>query len=105
MISPGDVVAPPAQRVDASRGKIVTTYGDFTLLFEVVYYVTSPDYLLFMDIQHAINLDIHRRFAEDGIEFAYPTQTVYVMGRGARPDTAEPAAPVSNGPARAVDRA
>ncbi len=81
------------------------TYGDFALRFEIVYYVTSPDYRLFMDIQHAINLDIHRRFAEEGIEFAYPTQTVYVMGRGARPDTAATAAPVSNGPARAGDRA
>lgn len=53
-------------------------YGDFALLFEVVYHVLSPDYSLYMDIQQAINLAIFRRFAEAGIGFAYPTQTVHV---------------------------
>jgi small-conductance mechanosensitive channel len=31
-----------------------------------------------MDIQQAINLEIYDRFEQQGIEFAYPTQTVYV---------------------------
>jgi len=31
-----------------------------------------------MDIQQAINLAICRGFAERGIEFAYPTRTVYL---------------------------
>lgn len=53
-------------------------YGNFSLNFEVVYYVRSPDYNLYMDIQQAINLAIYNRFKEEGIEFAYPTQTVYV---------------------------
>jgi small-conductance mechanosensitive channel len=53
-------------------------YGDFALLFETVYYVLDRDYNLYMDIQQAINLFIHRRFEEEGIEFAYPTQTLYV---------------------------
>jgi small-conductance mechanosensitive channel len=38
----------------------------------------TSDYNLFMDIQQATNLEIFRRFAEEGIEFAYPTQTVFV---------------------------
>jgi small-conductance mechanosensitive channel len=49
-------------------------YGDFALLFEVVYYVLSPDYALYMDIQQGINLGIHRRFEDAGVSFAYPTQ-------------------------------
>lgn len=53
-------------------------YGDFSLVFEVVYYVTSPDYNLYMDTQQAINLAIFRRFQEEGIEFAYPTQKLYL---------------------------
>jgi small-conductance mechanosensitive channel len=53
-------------------------YGDFSLNFEVVYYVLNPDYNLYMDIQQAINLAILRRFNEEGIEFAYPTQTLFV---------------------------
>lgn len=53
-------------------------YGDFSLNFEIVYYVESSDYKLYMDIQQAVNLEIFRRFAEAGIEFAYPTQTLFV---------------------------
>ena len=54
------------------------SYGDFALNFEIVYYVQVPDYNVYMDIQQAINLAIFRRFQEEGIEFAYPTQTLYV---------------------------
>jgi small-conductance mechanosensitive channel len=53
-------------------------YGESSLNFEVVYYVLAPDYNLYMDIQQAINLRIHERFEQENIEFAYPTQTVYV---------------------------
>ena len=53
-------------------------YGDSSLDFEVVYYVKGPDYNLYMDIQQAINLTLFRRFAEEKIEFAYPTRTVYL---------------------------
>lgn len=53
-------------------------YGDSSLNFEVVYFVQSPDYNLYMDIQQAINLAIFQEFAKAGIEFAYPTRTVYV---------------------------
>lgn len=53
-------------------------YGDFALIFESVYYVLGPDYNVYMDTQQAINLHIHERFEQESIEFAYPTQTVYV---------------------------
>ena len=53
-------------------------YGDFSLDFEVVYYVMAPDYNLYMDIQQAINFGIHERFEAEGIEFAYPTRTVFL---------------------------
>lgn len=53
-------------------------YGDSSLEFEVVYFVRDPDYNLYMDTQQAINLALFRRFAEEGIEFAYPTRTLYV---------------------------
>lgn len=60
-------------------------YGDFALIFETVYYVTVPDYNTYMDIQQAINLRIHERFEEAGIEFAYPTQTLFVVQQGGEP--------------------
>lgn len=55
------------------------TYGDFALIYEVVYYVLSPEFNVYMDIQQAINLDIYKRFENEGIVFAYPTQTVYIQ--------------------------
>lgn len=60
-------------------------YGDFSLDFESVYYVLSPDYNVYMDRQQAINLRIHERFEAEGIEFAYPTQTLFVSRNDAQP--------------------
>ncbi len=54
------------------------SYGDSALIFEVVYYVTSPDYNTYMDLQQTINLALMREFERDKIEFAYPTQTLYL---------------------------
>jgi small-conductance mechanosensitive channel len=54
-------------------------FGDFALTFETVYYVLGPDYNVYMDCQQAINLTVHRRFEDEGIEFAYPTQTLFVV--------------------------
>ncbi len=55
-------------------------YGDSALVFEVVYYVLSRDYNTFMDVQQAINLAIFARFAREGVDFAYPTRTLYIAG-------------------------
>ncbi|HDH04716.1 MAG TPA: mechanosensitive ion channel family protein [Nitrospirae bacterium] len=54
------------------------SYGDFSLIFEVVYYVQSRDYNIYMDIQQEINFTIKEEFEKRGIEFAYPTQTVFL---------------------------
>ncbi|MBI4538453.1 MAG: mechanosensitive ion channel family protein [Gemmatimonadetes bacterium] len=61
--------------------------ADSSLNFEVVYYVLVPEYNVYMDVQQAINLALIRRCAAEGIEFAYPTQTVYVH-RQSMPGTA-----------------
>lgn len=57
-------------------------YGDFSLNFEVVYFVTQPDYNTYMDVQERINQEMFRQFAEEGIEFAYPTQTLFLQRSG-----------------------
>ncbi|VAX36520.1 Potassium efflux system KefA protein / Small-conductance mechanosensitive channel [hydrothermal vent metagenome] len=54
------------------------SYGDFSLNFEIVYYVQSGDYNKYMDVQQKINFAIHESFEKYNIEFAYPTQTVYI---------------------------
>ncbi|MDE2314346.1 MAG: mechanosensitive ion channel family protein [Elusimicrobia bacterium] len=53
-------------------------FGDSSMDFEVVYYVLSPDYGLYMNIQESINLAMLERFTEEKIDFAYPTRTVFL---------------------------
>lgn len=54
-------------------------FGDFSLNFEFVYYILSADYNLYMDRQQAIALDIFETFQKEDIEFAYPTQKLYLQ--------------------------
>lgn len=54
------------------------SYGDFSLTFEIVYYVLSSDYNKYMDIQQEINFKIKEEFEKKNIEFAFPTQTLYL---------------------------
>lgn len=66
-------------RFDRSHFK---EYGAFSLNFETVYWVQNPDFNTYMDIHQAINLEIYRRFTREGIEFAYPTQTLFINREG-----------------------
>jgi small-conductance mechanosensitive channel len=54
-------------------------HGDAALEFETVYYVLTADFNRYMDIQQAINLQMHRRLAEINVEFAYPLQKVMMV--------------------------
>ena len=65
------IEATPNTRFDRAH---FAKYGNFSLDFEFVYYVLSPDYYAYMDAQQAINLEIFRQFGQEGIDFAYPTQ-------------------------------
>jgi small-conductance mechanosensitive channel len=58
------------------------SYGDFSLDFEVVYYVLSRDYNKYMDIQQEINFKLKEELEKLGIEFAYPTQTLFLEKTG-----------------------
>ncbi len=53
-------------------------FGDFSLDFEFVYYIPTNDYLRAMSAQENVNLAIMSAFKSEGIEFAFPTQTLYV---------------------------
>ena len=54
------------------------SFGDFSLIFEIVYYVDTPEHKIYMDIQQEINLAIKEKFEEENIEMAYPTQTIII---------------------------
>jgi small-conductance mechanosensitive channel len=47
--------------------------GAYSIDVEVVYFVLSKEYTLFMDIQQSINLQLIEAFEREQIEFAYPT--------------------------------
>ncbi|MGE0526421.1 MAG: mechanosensitive ion channel family protein [Bdellovibrionales bacterium] len=53
-------------------------YGGSSLDFELVFWVEDPDYNLYMDFQQGLLLDILRKFEAEAIEFAFPTQTLYI---------------------------
>jgi MscS family membrane protein len=87
--TPHDVLA----KIPAMLEAVVEAGGDATfsrchfvafnassLDFELVYFVPSKDFVRAMDVQQRINLAIVQRFAQEGIEFAFPTQTVQLMG-------------------------
>lgn len=53
-------------------------FGSSSLDVEVAYFVLSAEYNVYMDVQQAINLELMRRFKQDGVAFAFPTQTLYL---------------------------
>lgn len=52
------------------------SYGDFALGITFIYYIVK-DASIF-ETQSEINLEILRRFSDAGLEFAFPSQTIYV---------------------------
>jgi len=65
----------PIENVEFERTHF-KTLGDYSLDYSVVYHVLEPAYIAYLDVQQIINLMIYQKFEEEGIEFAYPTQTV-----------------------------
>ncbi len=66
-------------------------FGDFSLNFEVVYYVLSPDYIVYMDIQEKINLGIFEALETEEIGFAFPTRTIHIASQPGENISSEPA--------------
>jgi len=54
-------------------------FADSSLEFEVVYFMTVPDFGQYRDAQQAINLELYRRVEELGAAFAFPTRTLHVQ--------------------------
>jgi small-conductance mechanosensitive channel len=73
------------EKIEKDGKKIATldrvhffNFGDSALEYEVMYTVHSSDYKTYMDVQQEINLKLIKKFKKEGIEFAYPTQTIYL---------------------------
>ncbi len=55
-----------------------TEFGDFSLKFLVIYYVDSSDWGQYLETQEKINFAVKEAFEQEGIEMAFPTNTIYV---------------------------
>jgi len=55
-----------------------TEFGDFSLIFNVIYYMNTKDYVKYRDTQQEINFKIKEAFEKEGIEMAFPTQTIFL---------------------------
>lgn len=63
--------------VDFDRGHF-SGFGDFSLNFEFVYYLENADFQTYMDKQQIIYTRIFTAFESHGIDFAFPTQTLFI---------------------------
>ncbi len=54
-------------------------FGEYSLVFEVVFYIDAPDFLSYLDTLQAANLAIHARLVGSGIELTVPTQAVRLL--------------------------
>jgi len=66
--------AQPKARFDRCH---LLSFADWALRFEVVFFMTVPDYTAYADVQQSVNLAIVERFQQMGIEFALPTRPLY----------------------------
>jgi small-conductance mechanosensitive channel len=55
-------------------------FGDFSLNFETVFYVEAKEYGTYMEVQHHVMMGILERLRTEGIEFAFPTRSLYLEG-------------------------
>lgn len=69
-------------------------FGDSSLILDVVYWCRKNDYREFIKIFQRINLTIKERFDAEGLEFAFPTQTIQ-LATPAQPDPTPPSNPAT----------
>ena len=55
-------------------------FNDWSLNIMVLYWYHPPDYWQYMDFSAAVNMKILEEFNSEGIEFAFPTQTIWMAG-------------------------
>jgi len=53
-------------------------FNDWSLNIYMSYWVKPPDYWLYHEVNERVNLEIMKRFEAEKIEFAFPSQTLYV---------------------------
>ena len=57
-------------------------FNDCSLNIYMTYWVTPADWWVYHEVNERVNLEVMKRFEEAKIEFAFPTQTLYVKKDG-----------------------
>ena len=53
-------------------------FNDWSLNIYMSYWVKPPDYWVYHEVNERVNLEMMKRFEAEQIEFAFPSQTLYV---------------------------
>ena len=53
-------------------------FGDFSLIYDVIYFVKNRDYLVYQTVQEKINFGIKEAFEKEKINMAFPTHKLYI---------------------------
>ncbi|NIP23227.1 MAG: mechanosensitive ion channel [Phycisphaerae bacterium] len=53
-------------------------FNDWSLNIYMSYWVKPPDYWLYHEVNERVNMEIMKRFEAEKIEFAFPSQTLYI---------------------------
>jgi len=69
-----------AEHADFDRAHF-KKFADSSLVYEVVYYMTIPDFNTYMDTQQKINLEIMKGLQKQKIDIPFPTQTIHLSKR------------------------
>jgi MscS family membrane protein len=56
-----------------------------SLNIQMIYWYHPPEYWQYMEFSQRVNFEIIRRFNKEGIDFAFPTQTLHLAGDPKRP--------------------
>ena len=54
------------------------SFGDSSLIYEIVYFVNTGEYKEYIETQQTVNFEIEEAFEKEKIEFAFPSQTIYL---------------------------
>lgn len=70
----------PEINTDADKPPRVyfSDFNDWSLNIYMSYWVKPPDYWLYQEVNERVNFEIMKRFEAEQIEFAFPSQTLYV---------------------------
>ena len=70
-----------AKATESLEEKVIigfNAFGDFAMNVKFIYYIKKGENI--MAAQTAVNMAILEKFNEEGLEFAFPTQTIYTVG-------------------------